>query len=126
MPLFPGVPRRPAATADPGQPRAAWAGSPLADHPAGSLLAQPQRGGSRVCWPGVSVCRDSAPCCRRSPQPDRTWPGRDVYNDLVLSDFVVDEEPSPGVVLALHRATHATLLALATSLAELDLPASEI
>jgi DNA-binding MarR family transcriptional regulator len=49
-----------------------------------------------------------------------------VYNDLVLSDFVVDEEPSPGVVLALHRATHATLHALATRLAELDLPASEI
>ena len=49
-----------------------------------------------------------------------------MYNDLVLSDFVVDEEPSPGVVLALHRATHATLHALATRLAELDLPASEI
>jgi DNA-binding MarR family transcriptional regulator len=45
---------------------------------------------------------------------------------LVLSDFVIDEEPSPGVVLALHRATHATLQALAVRLAELDLPASEI
>jgi DNA-binding MarR family transcriptional regulator len=44
---------------------------------------------------------------------------------LVLSDFVIDEQP-PGVVLALHRATHATLQALAMRLAELDLPASEI
>jgi len=39
---------------------------------------------------------------------------------------VIDEEPPPGVVLALHRATHATLQALATRLAGLDLPASEI
>jgi len=45
---------------------------------------------------------------------------------LVLSDFVIDEEAAPGVVLALHRATHATLRALATRLAGLDLPASEI
>jgi MarR family transcriptional regulator, organic hydroperoxide resistance regulator len=45
---------------------------------------------------------------------------------LVLYDFVVDEEPPPGVVLALHRATHATLQALAVRLAQLDLPASEI
>jgi DNA-binding MarR family transcriptional regulator len=44
---------------------------------------------------------------------------------LVLSDFVVDEAPA-GVVLALHRATHATLQVLATRLAGLDLPASEI
>ena len=49
-----------------------------------------------------------------------------MYNDLVLSDFVIDEEPPPDVVLALHRATHATLHALATRLAELDLTASEI
>ena len=34
--------------------------------------------------------------------------------------------PSPGVVLGLHRATHATLQALAVRLAGLDLPASEI
>jgi MarR family transcriptional regulator, organic hydroperoxide resistance regulator len=45
---------------------------------------------------------------------------------LVLSDFVIDDAPQPGVVLALHRATHATLQALAVRLAELDLPASEI
>jgi MarR family transcriptional regulator, organic hydroperoxide resistance regulator len=45
---------------------------------------------------------------------------------LVLSDFVVDESPPLGVVLALHRATHATLQVLAARLAELDLPASEI
>jgi MarR family transcriptional regulator, organic hydroperoxide resistance regulator len=38
---------------------------------------------------------------------------------------MIDEEP-PGVVLALHRATHATLQMLAARLAELDLPASEI
>jgi MarR family transcriptional regulator, organic hydroperoxide resistance regulator len=44
---------------------------------------------------------------------------------LVLSDFVIDEEP-PSVVLALQRATHATLQALAALLAGLDLPASEI
>jgi MarR family transcriptional regulator, organic hydroperoxide resistance regulator len=45
---------------------------------------------------------------------------------LVLSYFVIDEEQPPGVVLALHRATHATLQALAVRLAQLDLPASEI
>jgi DNA-binding MarR family transcriptional regulator len=45
---------------------------------------------------------------------------------MVLSDFVIDEEPPPGVVLALHRAAHATLRALAARLAGLDLPASEI
>jgi DNA-binding MarR family transcriptional regulator len=45
---------------------------------------------------------------------------------LVLSDFVIDGDPPPGVVLALHRATHATLQALAVRLAGLDLPASEI
>ena len=45
---------------------------------------------------------------------------------MVLSDFVIDESPPPGVVLALHRATHATLQALAARLAGLDLPASEI
>ena len=39
---------------------------------------------------------------------------------------MIDEETPPGVVLALHRATHATLHALATRLAELDLTASEI
>jgi len=39
---------------------------------------------------------------------------------------VIDEAPPPGVVLALHRATHATLRVLATRLADLDLPASEI
>jgi len=39
---------------------------------------------------------------------------------------VIDEERPAGVVLALHRATHATLQVLATRLAELDLPASEI
>jgi DNA-binding MarR family transcriptional regulator len=33
---------------------------------------------------------------------------------------------SPGVVLGLHRATHATLQALSARLAGLDLPASEI
>jgi MarR family transcriptional regulator, organic hydroperoxide resistance regulator len=43
---------------------------------------------------------------------------------LVLSDFVTDDEP-PSVVLALQRATHATLQALAARLAKLDLPASE-
>jgi MarR family transcriptional regulator, organic hydroperoxide resistance regulator len=45
---------------------------------------------------------------------------------LVLSDFVIDEPSPAGVVLALHRATHATLQVLATRLAGLDLPASEI
>jgi MarR family transcriptional regulator, organic hydroperoxide resistance regulator len=45
---------------------------------------------------------------------------------LVLFDFVIDEERPGGVVLALHRATHATLQVLATRLTELDLPASEI
>jgi DNA-binding MarR family transcriptional regulator len=45
---------------------------------------------------------------------------------LVLSDFVIDGVPSPGVVLGLHRATHATLQALSARLAGLDLPASEI
>ena len=45
---------------------------------------------------------------------------------MVLSDFVIDGAPSPGVVLALHRATHATLQALSARLAGLDLPASEI
>jgi DNA-binding MarR family transcriptional regulator len=45
---------------------------------------------------------------------------------LVLSDFVVDEASPPGVVLGLHRATHATLQVLAVRLAALDLPASEI
>jgi MarR family transcriptional regulator, organic hydroperoxide resistance regulator len=44
---------------------------------------------------------------------------------LVLSDFVVDASP-PGVVLALHRATHATLHVLTGRLADLDLAASEI
>ena len=39
---------------------------------------------------------------------------------------MIDGRLPPGVVLALHRATHATLQALATRLAELDLPASEI
>jgi len=39
---------------------------------------------------------------------------------------VIDEDPPPGIVLALHRATHATLQALAVRLAGLDLPASEI
>jgi len=39
---------------------------------------------------------------------------------------VIDGDPPPGVVLALHRATHATLQALAVRLAGLDLPASEI
>ena len=39
---------------------------------------------------------------------------------------MIDEAPSPGVVLGLHRATHATLQALAARLAGLDLPASEI
>ena|SRR5215831_18023950 len=59
--------------------------------------------------------------------PSLITPGRSrKYDDLVLSDFVIDEEPAPGVVLALHRATHATLQVLATRLAELDLPASEI
>jgi DNA-binding MarR family transcriptional regulator len=45
---------------------------------------------------------------------------------LVLSDFVIDGTSSPGVVLGLHRATHATLQALSARLAGLDLPASEI
>jgi MarR family transcriptional regulator, organic hydroperoxide resistance regulator len=45
---------------------------------------------------------------------------------LVLSDFVIDKTPSPGVVLGLHRATHATLQVLSARLAGLDLPASEI
>jgi MarR family transcriptional regulator, organic hydroperoxide resistance regulator len=45
---------------------------------------------------------------------------------LVLSDFVVDETRPPGVVLGLHRATHATLQVLSARLAGLDLPASEI
>ena len=39
---------------------------------------------------------------------------------------MIDEDPPPGIVLALHRATHATLQALAVRLAGLDLPASEI
>src|SRR5215472_6977206 len=109
--------------AGPEQPRA-W--SPLADHPRRITRAQPQRAGSRVCWPGVSVCRDSAPAAGAYP-PAGSLPARlRKYNDLVLSDFVIDGDPPPGVVLALHRATHATLQALAVRLAELDLPASEI
>ncbi|HUL28594.1 MAG TPA: MarR family transcriptional regulator [Streptosporangiaceae bacterium] len=39
---------------------------------------------------------------------------------------MIDERPPPGVVLALQRAAHATLQVLATRLAGLDLPASEI
>lgn len=39
---------------------------------------------------------------------------------------MIDEAPPPSVVLALHRATHATLQALSARLAGLDLPASEI
>ena len=39
---------------------------------------------------------------------------------------MVNEAPPAGAVLALHRAAHATLQVLATRLARLDLPASEI
>ncbi len=39
---------------------------------------------------------------------------------------MIDGDPAPGVVLGLHRATHATMHALAGRLAELDLAASEI
>jgi MarR family transcriptional regulator, organic hydroperoxide resistance regulator len=45
---------------------------------------------------------------------------------LVLSDFVIDGQLAPAVVLGLHRATHATLHGLAGRLAGLDLTASEI
>jgi DNA-binding MarR family transcriptional regulator len=38
----------------------------------------------------------------------------------------VEYESGPGVILALHRATHATLYALAARLADLDLPAADI
>jgi DNA-binding MarR family transcriptional regulator len=38
----------------------------------------------------------------------------------------VTYENGPGVILALHRATHATLDALAARLADLDLPAADI
>jgi DNA-binding MarR family transcriptional regulator len=39
---------------------------------------------------------------------------------------VIDAEYPGGVILALHRATHATLHALTTALADLDLPAADI
>jgi len=39
---------------------------------------------------------------------------------------VIDTEHPGGVILALHRATHATLHALAVRLAGLDLPAADI
>ena len=39
--------------------------------------------------------------------------------------MIVDKGPD-GVILALHRATHATLHALTTRLADLDLPAADI
>jgi DNA-binding MarR family transcriptional regulator len=38
---------------------------------------------------------------------------------------ITDEHPG-GAILALHRATHATLYALTTRLADLDLPAADI
>ena len=39
---------------------------------------------------------------------------------------MIDAEYPGSVILALHRATHATLHALTTALAELDLPAADI
>jgi len=39
---------------------------------------------------------------------------------------VIDTEYPGSVILALHRATHATLHALTTALADLDLPAADI
>jgi MarR family transcriptional regulator, organic hydroperoxide resistance regulator len=39
---------------------------------------------------------------------------------------VIDAEYPGSVILALHRATHATLHALTTALADLDLPAADI
>jgi DNA-binding MarR family transcriptional regulator len=45
---------------------------------------------------------------------------------LVLSEIVIEGDPASGVVLGLHRATHATMHALAGRLDELDLAASEI
>jgi DNA-binding MarR family transcriptional regulator len=39
---------------------------------------------------------------------------------------VIDVEYPGSVILALHRATHATLHALSTALADLDLPAADI
>jgi DNA-binding MarR family transcriptional regulator len=39
---------------------------------------------------------------------------------------VIDAEYPGSVILALHRATHATLHALTTELADLDLPAADI
>ena len=39
---------------------------------------------------------------------------------------MIDAEYPGGVILALHRATHATLHALSTALADLDLPAADI
>jgi MarR family transcriptional regulator, organic hydroperoxide resistance regulator len=44
---------------------------------------------------------------------------------LVLSDFVITDARTDGVVTALHQATHATLHALAARLAHLGLTASE-
>ena len=39
---------------------------------------------------------------------------------------MIDAEYPGSVILALHRATHATLHALTTALADLDLPAADI
>ena len=39
---------------------------------------------------------------------------------------MIDTEYPSGVILPLHRATHATLHALTTALADLDLPAADI
>ena len=39
---------------------------------------------------------------------------------------MIDTEYPGSVILALHRATHATLYALTTALADLDLPAADI
>jgi MarR family transcriptional regulator, organic hydroperoxide resistance regulator len=47
-----------------------------------------------------------------------------LYYDMVLSILVVTNE-APGVIAALHQATHATLHALGTRLAHLGLTASE-
>lgn len=51
------------------------------------------------------------------------------YFDLVISDFVEHQDDGlidGGLIVSLHRATHATLYALAADLAELGLTSSQI
>jgi MarR family transcriptional regulator, organic hydroperoxide resistance regulator len=60
------------------------------------------------------------------PIPGRTAEPVAYQYDFVYSDFVINEREAGRLVLALHRATHATLHVLAVRLADLALSASEI